>query len=101
MPTILAIAVLLLLLLCSVRLATGRPTTQEPLVSGKKWAMHEQDNRTCNAGSRTFTGTVNVATGKTLSFCMSGALHTIVSLRQIQGLWRAVKLRKIDPSWCG
>ncbi|KAH7063615.1 Alpha/Beta hydrolase protein [Macrophomina phaseolina] len=64
MSTILAVTVLL----SSVRVATARPTAQEPFRTAREWAIYEQDNRTCDAGSRTFAGTVNVIAGKSLFF---------------------------------
>lgn len=97
MSTILAVTVLL----SSIRVATARPTAQEPFRTAREWAIYEQDNRTCDAGSRTFAGTVNVMAVKSLFFCTSEAVRSSALLRQIQGSLRAVKIREIARYWCG
>lgn len=47
--------------------------------AGDGWTAQEQDGRVCDAGSRQFTGRVNVTEGKSIFFCKSltaGALAT-------------------------
>jgi hypothetical protein len=41
--------------------------------AGDGWTAQQQDGRVCDAGSRHFTGRVNVTEGKSIFFCKYSA----------------------------